>query len=143
MSLEDIIINSKEKANMPIFNNAAQVFNHTFFFECMKKNGGGEVPEEISKHFGGKENFIKTFKEAGMTQFGSGWAWLLQDKFGNLKIVKMPNAETPVMYGEKPLLTVDVWEHAYYLDYQNKRADFIDTFLNNLVNWEFVLKNLK
>ncbi len=145
-SLEDLINMSAGKADMAgIFNNAAQVWNHTFFWNCMKPNGGGAptgmLAEKITASFGSYEKFAADFKQAALTQFGSGWAWLVQD--GNdLKITKTPNADLPMVHSQKALLTCDVWEHAYYLDYQNRRADFVQVFLDHLVNWDFVEKNL-
>jgi Fe-Mn family superoxide dismutase len=128
-----------------IFNNAAQTWNHSFFWSCMKPKGGGvpsgELAAKIVGAFGSFENFKKEFTEAAATQFGSGWAWLVGDK-GSLKVVKTENAFTPVAYGQTPLLTIDVWEHAYYLDYQNRRKDFITAFMDHLVNWDFVAENL-
>ncbi len=143
-SLEEVIMESaKEKG--PLFNNAAQVWNHTFYWNSMKPNGGGapqgEIGKRIDKDFGGYDKFKEAFKQAGITQFGSGWAWLVLDN-GTLKVVKTPNADLPMAHGQKALLTMDVWEHAYYLDYQNKRPDYISTFLDKLVNWEFAEKNL-
>ncbi len=144
--LEDLIKFSHAKADMVgIFNNAAQVWNHTFFWNCMKSSGGGAptgaIAEKINATFGAYEKFAADFKQAALTQFGSGWAWLVQD--GNdLKITKTANADLPMVHNQKALLTCDVWEHAYYLDYQNRRADFVQTFLDHLVNWEFVNKNL-
>lgn len=144
--LEEIIKKTYGLENKKvIFNNAAQVFNHTFYWNSMKKNGGGapkgKIAKEIRRSFGGYAQFAEQFSIAAKTQFGSGWAWLVQD--GNmLKIIKTANADTPVAYGLKPLLTIDVWEHAYYLDYQNRRGDYIKAYLENLVNWEFVEKNL-
>ncbi|QED23381.1 superoxide dismutase [Candidatus Deianiraea vastatrix] len=147
-SLEEIIMLSAEDASKAaIFNNAAQVWNHTFYFKCMHPNGGdepaSELVSEIEKYFGSFDEFKNQFKTAATTQFGSGWAWLVKDKDGSLKIVKTPNAATPMTSGQKPLLTIDVWEHAYYLDYQNRRVDYIDVFLSKLANWSFVLENLK
>ena len=145
-SLEDLIKLSSAKADMVgIFNNAAQVWNHTFFWNCMKPNGGGQptgvLLEKINASFGSYEKFAADFKQAALTQFGSGWAWLVQD--GNdLKITKTANADLPMAHNQKALLTCDVWEHAYYLDYQNRRADFVQTFLDHLVNWDFVSQNL-
>ena len=128
-----------------VFNNAAQVWNHTFFWNSMKPNGGGAptgaVAKAIDASFGGYDNFKKEFSNAAMTQFGSGWAWLVADK-GQLKIAKTPNAETPLTTGQTALLTVDVWEHAYYLDYQNRRADFVAAVIDKLLNWEFANANL-
>ncbi len=144
-SLEDIIMeSSKDAAHAGIFNNAAQVWNHTFFWNSMKPNGGGapsgELAAKIDADFGGFDKFKEEFKQAGATQFGSGWAWLVLDG-DKLKVVKTANAELPMTKGQKALLTMDVWEHAYYLDYQNKRPDYIATFLDKLVNWEFAEKN--
>jgi Fe-Mn family superoxide dismutase len=145
-SLEEVILASaKDPSKAGIFNNAAQVWNHTFFWNGMKPNGGGKptgkLADKIEKDLGGYDKFAADFKQAGITQFGSGWAWLVED--GNtLKIVKTPNADLPMAHGQRALLTCDVWEHAYYLDYQNRRPDFIQTFLDKLVNWDFVSQNL-
>lgn len=146
-SLEEIIkISANDKTKVGIFNNSAQVWNHTFYWHSMKPNGGGkptgEVLKLIESDFGSYENFVTEFKNAGATQFGSGWAWLVLDS-GKLKVVKTGNAETPLTTSAKPLMTMDVWEHAYYLDFQNARPTYIDTFLNHLVNWDFVNENLK
>jgi Fe-Mn family superoxide dismutase len=128
-----------------VFNNAAQVWNHSFFWNCMTPNGGGAptgaIAEKINADFGSYEKFVEEFKQAGATQFGSGWAWLVIEN-GTLKVVKTANAETPMTAGQTALLTCDVWEHAYYLDYQNRRPDFLAAFLANLVNWDFVNANL-
>lgn len=132
-------------AKQGMFNNAAQVWNHTFFWNCMKKGGGGKptgkVAGMIDAAFGSYEKFAEEFKNAAVTQFGSGWAWLVLDN-GALKITKTANADLPLAHGQKALLTVDVWEHAYYLDFQNRRPDFVQAFLDNLVNWDFVNQNL-
>ena len=141
MSLQEIIKQSaKEIDYSAIFNNAAQVFNHNFFWECISLNGNKmpnhELLKKIEETFGSYENWQKEFKAAALSQFGSGWAWLAEDKEGNLKIMKTSNADNPIAHGLKPLMTIDVWEHAYYLDYQNRRADFIDTFLTHLINWK-------
>lgn len=129
-----------------IFNNAAQVWNHTFYWHSLKANGGGEPPatlkQKIEASFGSVDNLKKELTTAATTQFGSGWAWLVQDK-DKLKVVKTPNAETPVTQGVTPLLTVDVWEHAYYLDYQNKRPDYVAAVLDKLLNWGFAADNLR
>ena len=145
-SLESLIMasaNNAEKAGL--FNNAAQVWNHTFYWNCMKKDGGGAptgaIAAKIAEDFGSYEAFVDAFKVAGLTQFGSGWAWLVLEA-GKLKIMKTANADTPMAHGVKALLTVDVWEHAYYLDFQNKRPDYLDTFLKHLINWDFVNANL-
>lgn len=144
--LEEIILESvKDPAKAGLFNNAAQVWNHTFFWHCMKPQGGGlptgELAEKINQAFGSVDEFKKKFKEAALAQFGSGWAWLVQEN-GELKITKTANADLPMAHGQKAILTCDVWEHAYYLDYQNRRADFVQVFLDHLVNWEFAASNL-
>ena len=146
-SLEEIIkISHADKTKAGIFNNSAQVWNHTFYWHSMKPNGGGkpsaDVLKKIEADFGSYENFVTEFKNAGATQFGSGWAWLVLEN-GKLKVTKTGNAETPLTTSAIPLMTMDVWEHAYYLDYQNARPTYIDTFLNHLVNWDFVSENLK
>ncbi|MEW6443178.1 MAG: superoxide dismutase [bacterium] len=127
-----------------IFNNSAQVWNHTFFWNCMKKGGGqpsGKAADRIQADFGSVDAFKNELKNAAVTQFGSGWAWLVLDK-GKLKVTKTPNAENPLVHGQAALLTVDVWEHAYYLDYQNRRPDFVQAFMDHLINWDFVNQNL-
>lgn len=128
-----------------VFNNAAQVWNHTFFWNSMKPNGGGApagaVAKAIDASFGSAENFRKEFANVAMTQFGSGWAWLVADK-GALRVMKTANADTPLTMGVTPLLTIDVWEHAYYLDYQNRRADFVAAVMDRLLNWDFANANL-
>jgi len=144
-SLEEVIADSWQNKNAGVFNNAAQVWNHTFFWSSMKPNGGGAptgaIADKINADFGSFDAFKEQFKQAGATQFGSGWAWLVIEN-GTLKVTKTPNAETPLVNGQTPLLTCDVWEHAYYLDYQNRRPDFLATFLDHLVNWDFVNENL-
>ena len=128
-----------------VFNNAAQVWNHTFFWNSMKPNGGGApagaVAKAIDASFGSADNFRKEFANAAITQFGSGWAWLVADK-GALRVMKTANADTPLTMGVTPLLTIDVWEHAYYLDYQNRRADFVAAVMDRLLNWDFANANL-
>jgi superoxide dismutase, Fe-Mn family len=139
--LEEIIRNSSG----PTFNNAAQVWNHTFYWHSMKPSGGGKptgaIAQAINESFGSYDEFRKQFADAGATQFGSGWAWLVKDG-GKLKVVKTPNAETPLTTSATPVLTMDVWEHAYYIDFRNARPKYIDTFLDHLVNWDFANKNL-
>jgi Fe-Mn family superoxide dismutase len=147
MSLEEIIVATHhDDAKTPVFNNAAQAWNHQFFWPCMKKEGGGELAGNLKKaidhDFGGLDKFTEAFKEAATTQFGSGWAWLVFDA-GKLKVIKTSNAINPVAGGQSALLTCDVWEHAYYLDYQNRRPDFVQAFLEHLVNWDFVAENLE
>lgn len=143
--LEEVILRAWADKNAGIFNNAAQVWNHTFFWNGLKAGGGGApsgaIAEHINAAFGAFEAFKTDFKAAGATQFGSGWAWLVLDN-GALKITKTPNAENPMVHGQTALLTCDVWEHAYYLDFQNRRPDFLTTFLDHLVNWDFVNENL-
>jgi len=128
-----------------IFNNAAQVYNHSFYWNSMKPGGGGEprgkIAEKINESFGSYQKFVEAFSNAAATQFGSGWAWLVMDG-GKLQVVKTSNAETPITTSAKPLITIDVWEHAYYLDYQNRRADYIKAFVEKLLNWDFAEKNL-
>jgi Fe-Mn family superoxide dismutase len=144
--LEKVIAATAGKADKAgLFNNAAQIWNHTFFWNSLKPGGGGAptgaVAKGIDAAFGSFDNFKKEFANAAMTQFGSGWAWLVADK-GQLKVVKTPNAETPLTSGLTPLLTIDVWEHAYYLDYQNRRADFVAAVIDKLLSWEFANANL-
>jgi superoxide dismutase, Fe-Mn family len=145
-SLEEIIeATYKDTSKTGVFNNAAQVWNHTFFWNSMKPNGGGspsgDVAQAITRDCGGLDKFKEQFKTAAVGQFGSGWAWLVSQS-GQLKIVATPNAVDPLAEGQTALLTCDVWEHAYYLDYQNRRPDFVQTFLDHLVNWDFVAQNL-
>jgi len=146
MSLEQIVKATSGKSDhTAIFNNAAQAWNHTFYWRSMKPQGGGEPPASVKRllesSFGSVEACKKELAAAAVGQFGSGWAWLVQDG-GKLKVVKTGNAETPLTGGSKPLLTLDVWEHAYYLDYQNRRADYVNAVLEKLVNWEFAAENL-
>ncbi|NMO16135.1 superoxide dismutase [Pyxidicoccus fallax] len=141
-SLEEVILGS----DGGVFNNAAQVWNHTFYWHCMKPNGGGrptgELADAINRDFGSFEKFREEFANAAATQFGSGWAWLVLDN-GKLKVTKTGNADLPMKHGQKALLTIDVWEHAYYVDFRNARPKYIDTFLEKLVNWDFVAQNFK
>lgn len=146
-SLEEIILASaKDSSKAGIFNNAAQVWNHTFYWNSMKKSGGGkpsgELAAKIDADFGSFDKFAEEFKNAGATQFGSGWAWLVLEN-GKLKVTKTPNADLPMAHGQVALMTADVWEHAYYLDYQNRRPDYLSTFLSNLINWDFAAENFK
>ncbi|MCU0555286.1 MAG: superoxide dismutase [Syntrophales bacterium] len=142
MSLEEVIrASASGTGQTAVFNNAAQVWNHTFYWNGMKPGGGGKpaggIGKAIEKAFGSYENFRKEFIAAALGQFGSGWAWLVADGKA-LRVVKTQNAESPIMQGLRPLLTIDVWEHAYYLDYQNRRKDFVEASLDRLVNWAFV-----
>jgi Fe-Mn family superoxide dismutase len=145
MNLEAIIKATAASAKTDIFNNAAQVWNHNFYWLSMRPKGGGQpkgqLADYIQSTFGSFGAFKEEFTKAAVSQFGSGWIWLIQE--GNkLALLKTSNAETPLVKGMKPLLTVDVWEHAYYLDYQNRRADYVAAFLDNLVNWDFAVENL-
>lgn len=142
MSLEEIILSSEGG----IFNNAAQIWNHTFFWHSLSPNGGGaptgKIQELINKEWGSFDAFKEAFTKSAITNFGAGWTWLAQDKNGKLQIVNTSNAQTPITNGLNPLLTVDIWEHAYYIDYRNERPKFINAFWS-LVNWDFANKNLK
>lgn len=145
-SLEDIMKETAGDASKAgVFNNAAQVWNHTFFWNSMKPGGGGAptgaVADAINAAFGSYDDFAEAFKTAGATQFGSGWVWLAA-KDGKVEVIKTPNAECPLTDGYTPLICCDVWEHAYYLDFQNRRPDFLASFLENLVNWDFANANL-
>lgn len=140
MSLEDIIM----KASGGVFNNAAQVYNHTFYWHCLSPNGGGEptgpLADAINQAFGSFADFKEQFSKTAVTTFGSGWAWLVKNSDGKLAIVSTANAGTPMTDGQTALLTCDVWEHAYYIDYRNARPKYVETFWN-LVNWDFVSSN--
>jgi len=145
-SLEEVIkavVGDAAKAG--VFNNAAQVWNHTFFWNSLKPKGGGPLPSELEgaivASFGSVDAFKEAFTQAALTQFGSGWAWLVKDG-DKLVVEKTGNADTPIAHGKTPLMTLDVWEHAYYVDYRNRRADFIKAYLDSLVNWEFAAANL-
>jgi Fe-Mn family superoxide dismutase len=146
MPLDQIIKATADQADRTaIFNNAAQAWNHTFYWHSLKPKGGGEPPAVLARlmesSFGSVEACKKELAGAATGQFGSGWAWLVLDG-GKLKVVKTGNAHTPLTQAAKPLLTIDVWEHAYYLDYQNRRADYVNAVLDSLVNWEFAAENL-
>lgn len=144
VSLVEIIEQSAGKpAEQKIFNNAAQIYNHDFFFHGMCPQCEAKIPDEIINSFGSKQQFKDQFKSAATSLFGSGYTWLVRDEDNVLRIVNTANADTPIAYNMKPILALDVWEHAYYLDYKNKRADFIDSFLDNLVDWNFVAENLR
>ena len=146
LSLEEIIkatVGQPERA--AIFNNAAQIWNHTFYWNSLSPKGGGDPPAAL-KHkfeasFGSVDAFKKELASAAVSQFGSGWAWLVLED-DRLKVIKTANAEDPLTTGKKPLLTIDVWEHAYYLDYQNRRPDYVNAVLDKLINWEFALQNV-
>ena len=139
-TLEQIVEETAGKSEYSaVFNNAAQAWNHAFFWNCMMPAGGGEpvgeLKEEIVRDFGSYDKFCEDFLNAAVSQFGSGWAWLVEDKAGRLSVMKTGNADNPLAHGLKALMTVDVWEHAYYLDYQNRRADFVKTFITSLIKW--------
>ena len=142
-SLEEVILSSEGG----VFNNAAQIWNHTFYWHSMKPNGGGQpsgdLADAIARDFGSFDKFAEAFSNAAATQFGSGWAWLVLGKDKKLAVVKTPNADLPLKHGQKALLTIDVWEHAYYIDFRNQRPKYIETFLKHLANWDFALANLR
>jgi Fe-Mn family superoxide dismutase len=141
-SLEEII----KTAGGALFNNAGQHFNHSFYWQCMKPKGGGKptgkLAEAIKKSLGGFEEFRRQFSEAADGLFGSGWAWLSQKPDGSLVVEKTADADVPIKLGRRPLLTCDVWEHAYYIDYRNRRPEYVEKFFD-VINWEFVASNLK
>jgi Fe-Mn family superoxide dismutase len=141
-SLEDVI---KAADAGPLFNNAAQHWNHSFYWKCLSPTGGGapkgDVGEAINSAFGSYDTFAEQFTDAAKTQFGSGWAWLT-DSGSGLEIMKTANADLPLKHSVKALLTIDVWEHAYYIDYRNARPDYIKVFLDSLLNWDFVAENM-
>ena len=146
LPLDQIVRATAGKADrVGIFNNAAQAWNHGFYWKGLKPKGGGEPPSALKAKmdaaFGGVDACKKELANAAVQQFGSGWAWLVLDG-DKLKVVKTGNADTPIAHGMKPLLTIDVWEHAYYLDYQNKRADYVNALIDKLANWEFAAQNL-
>lgn len=145
-SLEDIVVKSSKDTSMAgIFNNAGQHWNHILFWQCMKPNGGGSIPSELearlNSDFGSVDEFKQCFINVGASQFGSGWVWLVIDN-NKLKIVKTSNGHNPMVDGMKPILTCDLWEHAYFLDYRNKKFDYLKAFINHLVDWEFVNSQL-
>lgn len=141
--LDDIIkATAGDASKAGIFNNAAQVWNHTFYWNCMTKNGGGKptgaLAQKIDATFGSYEKFAEEFAQAATTQFGSGWAWLIADEVnGNLSIMKTANGDNPMAHGKVAVLTIDVWEHAYYIDYRNARPKYISTFIDHLINWDY------
>ncbi|MDP9149775.1 MAG: superoxide dismutase [Myxococcota bacterium] len=142
-SLEEVILASEG----PVFNNAAQIWNHSFYWRCMKPGGGGmptgDLGDAIKRDFGSFEKFAEELTNAATTQFGSGWAWLVLGKDNKLAVTKTPNADLPMKHGQKALLTIDVWEHAYYIDYRNARPKYIEVFLKSLANWDYASENLK
>lgn len=146
-SLEEIVLATAGKADKaPLFNNSAQIWNHDFYWKSLKAGGGGvptgKIGDKVNESFGSFDEFKKQMSATTIGQFGSGWGWLVADSAGKLKVVKTGNAEVPLTQGLKPLLTIDVWEHAYYLDHQNRRADYVNAVIDKLLNWEFAAKNL-
>jgi Fe-Mn family superoxide dismutase len=146
LSLAEIVVAAAgEKGRVAVFNNAAQAWNHSFYWRCLKPRGGGEPPavlkEKMEAAFGSVEGCKRELANCAATHFGSGWAWLVLEGSA-LKVIETSNAHTPLTQGLKPLLTIDVWEHAYYLDYQNKRADYVSALIDKLANWEFAAENL-
>ena len=147
MPLEQVIAATVGNAEMAkIFNNAAQTWNHTFFWNCLRPNGAGEPPRKIARlideSFGGAPQFKEKFAQAAVDQFGSGWAWLVA-RGGKLEVIATSNAQTPITMGATPLLAIDVWEHAYYLDYENRRPEFVKAVIDGLLNWDFALEQLE
>ena len=148
-SLEEIVIEANKSGNGGLFNNAAQHWNHSFFWNCLKPNGGGtslpgSLQSKIDSDLGGYDEFKAKFVEACLTQFGSGWGWLTMDNAtGKLEITKTGNAGVPFTEGKTPLLTCDVWEHAYYIDYRNARPKYVEEFVDKMINWDFVEANLE
>ncbi len=145
LTLEEVIaLTATDPLKVGIFNNGAQAWNHSFYWNCLTPNGGGnpggELEAKITQDFGSFDKFKEELKAAAATQFGSGWAWLVLEG-ETLKVVKTGNAQTPLTSGQKPILTIDVWEHAYYLDYQNRRPDYVAAVIDNLLNWDFATKN--
>ncbi len=145
-TLEEVVINAHKQGNAGLFNNAGQHWNHKNFWNWMKPNGAkdnrkaipSEVETAINESFGSFDEFRAAFIQAGLTQFGSGWAWLVINAEGKLEVTKTPNAENPLIHGQTAILGVDVWEHSYYIDYRNARPKYMEAFVDNLVNWEFV-----
>ncbi len=137
---------ARDKTKTAIYNNAAQIWNHDFYWHSLKPNGGGKptgkLAQKIDEAFGTFDKFKKEFSDTTVSQFGTGWGWLVADPAGKLKIVKTGDADAPFIDGLKPLLTIDVWEHAYYLDYQNRRADYVNAVIDKLLNWDFAAENL-
>jgi len=147
MALHEVFLKAAGKPDSAaLFNNAAQAWNHTFYWNGMKPSGGGAPGKRMMEHlqasFGGYEQFREAFSAAAKGQFGSGWAWLVRNSDGTLEVVKTANAENPMVQGKTPVLVCDVWEHAYYLDYQNRRADYVSAFLDHLVDWDAAEKHL-
>ncbi len=147
LPLEKAVVEAHKKGPGPLFNNIGQIYNHTIFWDSMKKDGGGAIPaaleKKINESFESAEGFRKKFVDTGLAQFGSGWVWLVVGTDGKLEVTKSPNGESPLLEGKKSLIGCDVWEHAYYLDYQNRRADYLKAFVENLINWDFALQGFE
>ncbi|AKJ65305.1 superoxide dismutase [Kiritimatiella glycovorans] len=148
MPLDQLVVQTADNPEYAaVFNNAAQAWNHAFYWNSMRPGGGGEPPAELKKMmqdvFGGVKACCKKLADAAGSQFGSGWAWLAVDGHGTLNVLKTANADTPLARGMTPLLTIDVWEHAYYLDYQNRRGAYVAAVLDKLINWDFAMRNLE
>lgn len=145
-SVEEVVKAAHSEGNKGLFNNAAQHWNHSFFWECMKPKGGGKpggkLGEKIEQDLGGYDAFRKAFADSAAGNFGSGWTWLVVGKDGKLAVTNTSNADLPLVHGQTALFTIDVWEHAYYLDYQNRRPDFVSAYLDHVLNWEFAEANL-
>lgn len=145
-NINDLVIDSYKNSNAPVFNNVSQHINHNLFWEIMSNNPEGKIPSELEnkiiEDFKSVEDFKNNFINAGVSQFGSGWCWLVIDSNQKLQIVKTPNAENPIINNQIPILGCDVWEHSYYVDFKNRRPDYLISFINNLVNWEKVAENL-
>ena len=145
-SLDELVINAYKNKNAPLFNNVSQHLNHNHFWNIMSNNPNGKIPSELEKkileEFSSIEEMKVQFINAGIGQFGSGWCWLVLDQNKKLHVTKTPNAENPIVHNQVPLLGCDVWEHSYYVDFKNKRPDYLRSFIDNLVNWEKVTENL-
>ena len=142
--LSDVIMAAKDSANKPLFNNAAQIWNHSFYWQCLSPEAqapSGKLKDMIADEFGSHGTMLEKLADEAVKHFASGWAWLVLEK-DSLKITSLHDADTPVAHDIKPLLTIDVWEHAYYIDYRNKRPDYVDALLKQAINWEFVAENL-
>lgn len=141
-TLEEVVVNAHKQGEQALFNNAGQHYNHKHFWNWMKQNGGGSIPGEleaaINESFGSFDAFREQFIQAGVTQFGSGWAWLAVTPEGKLEVLKTANADSPLTSGKTPILGCDVWEHSYYIDYRNARPKYLEAFIDSLVNWEYV-----
>jgi Fe-Mn family superoxide dismutase len=142
--LSDVVLAAKERGDKGLFNNSGQIWNHSFFWQCLspeQQKPTGKLADMINDTFGGHEKLLEELKKEAVGHFASGWGWLILDQ-GSLKVTSLHDGDSPIAHGMTPLLTIDVWEHAYYIDYRNARPVFVDTVLNNLINWDFVAQNL-